>query len=106
MTPDAQWTQAETVRTIQRIEAGMLEIRDELRLQRRELVSRELWEEWKGQVATDIVNLEAEQARIRKDTRDELAEMRNAQRWAVGFALTAVIGVVGTIINALGLGSA
>lgn len=104
MSPDT-WTTAEMVRAIQRIEQAQASVLDELRSQRHETVSRDVWEEWKRQVAIDIVNLEAEQARIRKDMRTEIAEMRAAQRWAVGLAVTAALGAVATFINALGLGA-
>ena len=76
------------------------------------MVPRELWDEWKQNIAVDLVNLEAEQARIRKEVREEFvsfrAEQRNGVRWALGFAVTAfgvAVAATGLLVNALGLGA-
>lgn len=107
MSPET-WSQPELVRAVQRIERGQAETLTELRNQRLEYLHRDVYaadraslEEYKRQVAADLVDLGAEQARIRKD-------MRDGQRFAITTA-TGIAGVaaaiVATIINALGLGA-
>lgn len=100
------------MRAIGEIKQILGEMRAEQKAQRHEMVPRELWEEWKGQIATDVVNLEAEQARIRKEFREELRQhredMSTTARWAIGLAVTAfsvAIAGIGLIVNALGLGA-
>lgn len=57
--------------------------------------------EWKQAVATDLVNVEAEQTRLRRDVRD-------GQRWAVAISVSAAgvfVAVATLIVNAAGLGA-
>lgn len=118
MSPES-WTTPEMVRAISDIKRTLGEIRAELRDQRGEYLSREVYTsdrtgdqkslaDYKQQVAIDIVNLEAEQARVRKDIRAEVNEIRAGQRWAFGVAVTAIIGAISSVvavINMVGLGA-
>jgi hypothetical protein len=111
MAPDT-WSQAELVRAIAELKSILSEMRAEQKAQRHEMVPREVWDEWKQNLATDLVNLEAEQARIRKEVREEFAsfrsEQRNTVRWSLGFAVSAFgVAIAGTafLMNALGLGA-
>lgn len=111
MTPPEQWSTAEVVRAIGDMKLTLGEIRSELRSQRGEYLSRDVYAsdqkslaEYKQAVAVDIVNLEAEQARIRKDLRAEVSDIRAGQRWAIGVAVTAFIGAVGSLISMIGPG--
>lgn len=107
-TNGTDWSQPEMVRAIQRIERTQAETLSELRAQRSEYLHRDVYHadqkslaDYKSQVAVDIVNLEAEQARIRKDVRD-------SQRYALTLAVSiagVVAGVIATVINATGLGA-
>lgn len=125
MSPDT-YSQAEMIRWLQRNEAAVREsaattdaailaLREELRDLHGWFVPRELydaneraWGEWKREVAQDVVNLGAEQARIRKDLREELAAFRTSTRQVVTVSV-AVAGVVlagvSWVTNALGLGA-
>lgn len=93
MSPET-WTQAELVRAVLDIKTALAEIKTELRAQRGEYVHADVWDEWKRQVAADIVDLEAEQARATKDRSDRERRIRQdlqgQMRWAIGTALTAL----------------
>lgn len=108
MAPDS-YTQAEIVRLLTSLNSRLAKIED--RLQDHYLPRGE-WDAWKQQIGIDVVNLEAEQARIRRDVRDEFAsfrsEARSSARWALGFAVSAFgVAIAGTafLMNALGLGA-
>lgn len=110
MTPDS-WTTPEMVRAIGDIKRTLTEIRTELREQRGEYLPREVYAsdqrslaEYKADVAKDIVDLGAEQARIRKDVRAEVDAIRAGMRWGVALAVTGA-GVVAAIVNTVGLGA-
>lgn len=104
---NGEWTSPELARNIIEIKSILGEIRREQQAQRSEFVHRDLREAdqksldaYKQQVAVDIVNIEAEQARIRKDVRD-------SQRYAMSLAVTiagVIAGIVATVVNATGLG--
>lgn len=111
MSPDS-WTQPEIVRAIQRIEKTQTETLAELRAQRAEYLHRDVYqadqkslEAYKQQVAVDLVNVEAEQARVRQDLRAEVDAIRGGM-WRFAGLTVAAAGVVVTVINALGLGAA
>lgn len=108
MAPDS-YTQAEIVRLLQAMHARLGKIED--RLQDHYLPRGE-WDAWKVQIGTDVVNLEAEQARIRRDLREEVekirVDQRSSARWALGFAVSAfgvAVAATGFLMNALGLGA-
>ena len=109
--PDT-WTHPEMVRALQRIETSLDALRVEVAGKHREFVPREVWEqawaglnEWRSAVSTDVVNLEAEAARLRKELDDRLDAERTdrvaGNRWAVGLAITGA-GVLTAILNAVG----
>jgi TRAP-type uncharacterized transport system fused permease subunit len=108
------WSTPELVRAVRRIEETTQRIEKRLSS---EYVRQDVYqadarglEEWKREVAVDVVNIEAEQARIRKEHRDDIDAFRIGQRWAVGIALTAAAvvvagaGVLINVISAAGLG--
>jgi hypothetical protein len=102
---DETWAPGELVRTIKRIDESVGRIETRLT---NEFVRKDVWTDYKQQVAVNIIDLEAEQARIRKEHRADLDGYRVGQRWAVGIALTAATVVVagaGLIINAMGMGA-
>lgn len=117
MSPDT-YSQAELVRSVARIEEMLTEMNGRLRS---DYVPREVWEraweglaEWKAQVTADIVNLEAEAARSRREHTDEHKELREyadkrvdaerearvgGQRWAIGIGVTTALGLIGTLLT-------
>ena len=121
MTPES-YSQAEVVRTLARIEDAVTDMSARMRS---EYVPREVWEEswralaeWKASVATDVVNLEAAQARSERDHRDahtriydhvekrvegERTARVSGQRWAIGLATTAALGLIGTLLTVLNM---
>lgn len=123
MTPES-YSQAEVVRTLRRIEDAVTEVSGRMRS---EMVPREVWEEswralaeWKASVATDVVNLEAGLARSERDHKDahsriydhvdkrvsaEATARVSGQRWAIGLATTAALGLVGTLLTILNMAS-
>lgn len=114
MSPDT-WSQPEIVRSLQRIERGVTELRQELRSTRDEFVPREVWDqawagltEWKTVVSTDVVNLQAEAARTRKDIDERFAQERRDRligiRWGIGIGISGA-GLLFGIISQLGLGA-
>lgn len=124
MPEDAEsWTNPEMVRAFNRMEKAFQQL--ELRLTS-DYVRRDVYEsdqrgldEWKRDAALDIVNLEAEAARakrdqaadikaIRDDHDKDIAAIRTGQRWAMGLSVSAAGVVVATIAwltNAVGLGA-
>lgn len=108
MAPDTYST-AEIVRLLTAMNVRLGKIEDRLQ---DHYVPKELWDAWKVQIGTDVVNLEAEQARIRKEVREEFATFRSEQRattrWALGFAVSAfgvAVAATAFLMNALGLGA-
>ena len=114
MSPES-WSTPEMVRAITDIKTMLGEVRKELRDQRGEYLPREVYTsdrsgdqrsfaDYKAEVAKDIVDLGAEQARIRKDIRAEVDAIRAGMRWGVALAVTGA-GVVAAIVNTMGLGA-
>jgi hypothetical protein len=129
MAPDS-WSHPEIVRALQRIEAGVGEVRADQKAAAAAAVSKELWDsawlalgEWKSMVTTDVVNLDAALTRHIRDGDEahqairahidervaaERADRVSGQRWAIGLAVTGILGIIGTliaIVNAAGLGA-
>lgn len=105
------WSAPEMQRAIQRIEASALRIERTLAS---DYVRRDVYEsdrrgldEWKREVATDLVNLEADATRTRRDHRTDIDAIRTGQRWAIGLSVSAagvMVGVITYITNTVGLG--
>lgn len=118
-TPEG-WSTSEIVRALGRIEAAVSEVREDQKAQRTQYVAREVWDraweglsEWKAMVVTDTVNLDASLTRHARDHTDEHTAIRNhidervaaeradrvsGQRWALGLGVTAVLGIIGTLL--------
>jgi len=117
MSPDT-YSQAELVRTVNRIEEMLTEMSTRLRS---DYLARETWErdnrsldEWKAQVAADIVNIEATAARDRQSHEEahrriydhvdrrvtaERESRVGGQRWAIGIGVTSSLGLIGTLLT-------
>lgn len=111
MAGDETWSTPEMVRAITDIKRTLTEIRKELHDQRGEYLPREVYAsdqrslaEYKADVAKDVVDLGAEQARIRKDLRAEVDAIRAGMRWGLALTVTAA-GVVAAVVNTMGLGA-
>lgn len=117
------WTQPEMVRAFGRMELAFKELQKSLTS---DYVRRDVYEadqrgldEWKRDAATDIVNLEAEAARSKRDTAAEvkavredhdkdITAIRTGQRWALGVAVSGVgvmIGMLAWVVDNVGLGA-
>ena len=114
------WSHPEIVRALQRIEAGVGEVRADQKAATAATVSKELWDsawislgEWKSMIAKDVVNVDAaltrhvregddEHKAIRKHVDERLmaerADRVTGQRWALGLATTGILGIIGTLI--------
>jgi hypothetical protein len=125
--PIDDWSHPEIVRALRRIEAAVVEVRDDQKRQRSEYVSREVWDQawtaltdWKSMVVTDVMNLDASLTRhsrdhtqeheaLRKHVDDRVAAERadrvSGQRWALSLAVTAVLGLIGTLLSILNGGA-
>ena len=107
MAPDT-WTTPELVRAVQRIERAQAETLAELRAQRADFLLNAVYtsdqkslDDYKVEVAKDLIDLGAEQARVRRDMASNL-------RWAIGTAIAAAgVSVAGMsfVMDVLGLGA-
>lgn len=128
MTPNSagEWSQPELARNVIEIKQMLHDMRIEQRAQRAEFVHRDVYaadqrsyEEYKRQAANDMVDVQAEQARIRKelaqadekireDAREALADERRSRldgQWKFATLAITGAGVVAAIVNATGLGA-
>lgn len=121
--PADDWSHPEIVRALARIEKTVGEVRDDQKSQRSEYVAREVWDaawaaltDWKTMVVTDAVNLDASLTRHARDhdqahdalrshiderVRAERADRVSGQRWALSIGVTAILGLVGTLLSML-----
>lgn len=106
------WTPPEMQRAIERIEAAVIriELNSAESYVRRDVyvADQRALDEWKRDLAMDVVNLEAEATRIRRDHNADIAAIRTGQRWALGIAVSGVgvmVGMLAWVVDNIGLGA-
>lgn len=111
-----EWSNQEIIRAIGGVEDTLKDIRLEMKAERERFLPRETYEvavgalkDWRGTVGAEIVDLDADLARFRREVDDqfraERAERVVAVRWGIGIGVTtffAMLGLFITVVSNLG----
>lgn len=118
---DETWSSGEIVRSIRRIEETLTEMRAEQRAAGDRHVTREAWDsalaglkEWKSQVSAEVINSNANVARLQQSVSDDVAGLRREvderfdkvrlervafTKWSLSLGIPTIVSVLALILT-------